>query len=47
MNIRPSKHEDLPQLMRIYEHARQFMSEHGNGNQWINGNGSTVTHRKS
>ena len=37
MNIRPSKHEDLPQLMRIYEHARQFMSEHGNGNQWING----------
>ena len=37
MNIRSSKHEDLPQLMRIYERARQFMSEHGNGNQWING----------
>ena len=23
--------------MAIYDYARRFMQEHGNGNQWING----------
>ncbi len=37
MRIRPSRPADLPALMRLYDHARQFMREHGNGGQWING----------
>lgn len=34
MNIRHSKKEELPILMRLYERARQFMAENGNPNQW-------------
>lgn len=37
MNIRQTKQEDLAEVMAIYSYARNFMREHGNGNQWING----------
>ena len=34
MNIRHSREEELPILMKLYEHARQFMAANGNPNQW-------------
>ncbi len=34
MEIRKTKIEELDQIMEIYAHARQFMAEHGNPNQW-------------
>ena len=34
MEIRHSREDDLPVIMRIYSYARQFMAEHGNPNQW-------------
>ena len=34
MTIRRSTPEDFAQIMKIYEHARRFMAEHGNPNQW-------------
>lgn len=34
MVIRNSMEKDIPQIMEIYEHARHFMAEHGNPNQW-------------
>ena len=34
MKIRHSTEEDFEQIMRIYEYARSFMTEHGNPNQW-------------
>lgn len=34
MKIRKSKFEDLGRMMEIYEHARGFMTEHGNPRQW-------------
>ena len=34
MKIRHSTEDDFEQIMRIYEHARSFMAEHGNPNQW-------------
>ena len=37
MNIRQTRQEDLAEVMAIYDYARRFMQEHGNGNQWING----------
>ncbi len=37
MNIRRAQQEDLPDLMQIYDYARNFMRESGNTNQWING----------
>ena len=37
MNIRQSTPNDLKALMALYDHARRFMQEHGNPNQWING----------
>lgn len=37
MNIRLSRNEDLQEIMKMYDYARRFMQEHGNGNQWING----------
>ena len=37
MIIRQTKPEDLTEVMAIYAYARNFMSEHGNGNQWVNG----------
>lgn len=34
MVIRHSTERDVPRIMEIYEHARHFMAEHGNPNQW-------------
>ena len=34
MQIRKTKTEDLPELLRIYAAARQFMAAHGNPTQW-------------
>ena len=34
MEIRPSKEQDLPRMLEIYEYARRFMADHGNPNQW-------------
>lgn len=38
MNIRHSVISDLPQILKIYEHARRFMAENGNPTQWGNTN---------
>lgn len=35
MNIRQTRQEDLAEVMAMYDYARRFMQEHGNGNQWI------------
>lgn len=37
MEIRLTRAEDMDIVKEIYEHARQYMREHGNHNQWING----------
>ncbi len=37
MQIRPSRQEDLPVMLEIYEEARRFMQDTGNPTQW-NGN---------
>ncbi len=34
MIIRKAKPEDLSRMMEIYAHARSYMAEHGNPNQW-------------
>lgn len=34
MEIRHSTEKDLTCIMKLYEHARTFMAEHGNPNQW-------------
>lgn len=34
MQIRHSTEEDLPVMLHIYGHARQFQAEHGNPHQW-------------
>ena len=34
MLIRQSEMFDLPRIMEIYAHAREFMAAHGNPNQW-------------
>ena len=34
MEIRKGRIEDLPAILEIYEEARQFMKEQGNGDQW-------------
>ena len=34
MKIRKSTEQDFDRIMKIYEHARAFMAEHGNPNQW-------------
>ena len=34
MNIRKTTFEDLSEILKIYEHARQFMRENNNPNQW-------------
>ena len=36
MEIRKTKIEELDKVMAIYAHARQFMVETGNPNQWVN-----------
>lgn len=37
MEIRNTLLTDLDVVMEIYDHARQYMRENGNRNQWING----------
>lgn len=37
MEIRHTSSGDLDTVMAIYDHARQYMRDHGNHNQWING----------
>ena len=34
MEIRKSTERDFPHMMELYAHARQFMADHGNPNQW-------------
>ena len=34
MDIRHAEARDLARMMALYEHARRFMAEHGNPNQW-------------
>ena len=34
MKIRKSAAQDMDRIMEIYAHARQFMAEHGNPDQW-------------
>ena len=34
MNIRKTTFEDLSEILKIYENARQFMRENNNPNQW-------------
>ncbi|MBQ9198109.1 MAG: GNAT family N-acetyltransferase [Clostridia bacterium] len=34
MNIRKTTEQDFETVMAIYAHARAFMAEHGNPNQW-------------
>lgn len=34
MEIRKTRPEEIDQVMAVYAHARQFMAEHGNPNQW-------------
>ena len=34
MKIRKTAFSDIDSIMAIYEHARTFMAEHGNPNQW-------------
>lgn len=34
MEIRKTTEADFSRVMEIYAHARRFMSEHGNPNQW-------------
>ena len=36
MNIRNTRIEELDQVMEVYAHARKFMAEHNNPNQWKN-----------
>jgi hypothetical protein len=37
MEIRKANRGDLDGILKIYESARQYMLEHNNPNQWING----------
>lgn len=36
MMIRHAEKSDLPEILEIYERARRFMAENGNGAQWKN-----------
>lgn len=36
MEIRKTEMDELDEIMAIYAHARQFMAQHGNPNQWGN-----------
>ena len=42
MNIRQTRQEDLAEVMAMYDYARRFMQEHGNGNQRTNGDASDL-----
>ncbi|MEA4917574.1 GNAT family N-acetyltransferase [Proteiniphilum sp.] len=35
--IRPTTHEDLPEVMKMYDIARDFMRSNGNAIQWVDG----------
>ena len=35
--VRKATETDLPVIIAIYAEARQFMRDHGNMNQWVNG----------
>ena len=37
MEIRKTRPEDIDRIMEIYAHARKFMREHDNLNQWADG----------
>lgn len=37
MEIRKALLEEIPEVMKIYEKARNFMAEHGNPTQWVKG----------
>lgn len=37
LSIRPAAGGDMPELLRIYAHAREFQKQTGNPNQWKNG----------
>lgn len=37
MEIRASRPEDLPEILRVYEYARGFMARTGNPTQWRDG----------
>jgi len=37
MEIKKTNRNDLSEILKIYESARKYMSEHANPNQWING----------
>ena len=37
MTIRPSEIRDIPDLMKIYDSARNYMRSKGNTVQWVNG----------
>ncbi len=37
MQVRNTRPEDLDVVMDIYDHAREYMRQNGNQNQWING----------
>lgn len=34
MEIRLATEEDIPRMQEIFRHARQFMADKGNPNQW-------------
>lgn len=37
MEIRLATEEDIPRIQEIFRHARQFMADKGNPNQWTEG----------
>ena len=37
MQIRKSTIQDIEKITEIFDHARKFMSENNNPNQWVNG----------
>lgn len=37
MKIRRAQKCEIPEIMKIYDHAREFMCAHGNSNQWLKG----------
>lgn len=42
MEIRKTRPEEIDKVMAVYAHARQFMAQHGNPNQW----GTTKPYRE-
>ena len=46
MKIRQAKSQEISEIMKIYDTARQFMKEHGNPTQWNPGYPSKEMWRK-